>query len=327
MLKLSKKRKAPESVTEALAAEVNAVESDVAAGEVSDKKPERRIGVAPKTTAAPKKKKPTPVQKEHKVINSLVGNLSHALEEDVSQIDEMLEDKGQPREYHDREKRPAKYRFFLILGLVVFWLAIVGALSVIQTVRELAFDISNQTALKEEFERFLFPVVVNDPPGFTEAENLPPSIIISSAIWHIILMGDTSNYNRDFGTMVIPENDVEAAVRGIFGSGFEIRHGSIDNIVITFIYESENKSYTVPENPAFFTFSPKVTEISNTGETYRLMVDYIAPTPQQIAGIEYEIHPVKTMVYTVNRSRDGTKVLQSIESIRLNREHDEFIYF
>jgi hypothetical protein len=312
MLKLSKKKKpADDVVTEALTSEVHTEEAD--------KKPALKRKKQPSAPKAPQE------QKAHKVINSLVGNLSHALAEDVSQIDDMLEekekdrekDKAQPKEYHNREKKPAKYRFFLVFGLLVFWLAIVGALSVFQTAREIAYDISNQTALKQEFERFLFPVVVNDPPEFTGAENLPPSTIIASAIWDIMLTGDTSYYERDFDSMTIPENDVEAAVRSIFGFGFDIRHVTVDNIIFAFRYSEANKSYTVPMNLAFVTFSPRVTEISSTRDVYTLMVDYIAPSPRQIAGIEYEPEPVKTMIYTVIRLRDGTKTIQSIE---LNRE-------
>jgi hypothetical protein len=262
------------------------------------------------------KKKPAAPKEQHRVINSLVGNLSHALEGNAEDIDEMLDVKKQEKTYHDREKRPTKYRFFLILGLVVFWLAIIGLLSVIQTVREIAFDISNQTALKEEFELFLFPVVINDPPEFSGIETLPPSSIISSAIWKIILTGDTSNYERDMGRMTIPENDVEAAVRSIFGSGFEIRHVTIDNITHSFSYSSENKSYTVPENPPF-NLSPHVSEVTGNGEIYRVTVEYIMPTPQLMAGIEYEVEPIKTMIYTIDRnSRSKTKTIRSIELIK-----------
>lgn len=263
---------------------------------------------AKKKTESEKKTAP---KEQHRVINSLVGNLSHALEGNPEEIDEMLEEKKQV--YHDREKRPTKYRFFLILGLVVFWLAIMGFLSVIQTVRELAFDISNQTALKEEFELFIFPVVINDPPEFSGIESLPTSTIISSAIWQILLTGDTVNYERMMGMMFVPEEAVEAAVRSIFGSGFDIRHVTVDYITHSFSYSSETKLYAVPENPPF-NLSPRVSEISSIGDTYRVFVEYIMPTPQLIAGIEFEVEPIKTMIYTINRnSRSKTKTIQSIE--------------
>jgi hypothetical protein len=124
--------------------------------------------------------------------------------------------------------------------------------------------------------------------------------------------------------MSIPENDVEMAVRSIFGSGFDIRHVSAGNIVSPFLYDAETKSYTVPENPPFFTFSPRVSEISSSGDVYRVVVEYIAPSPQLIVGIEYEPQPVKTMIFTITRSRDKSKTIQSIE---LNRENEEFIHF
>ncbi|MCL2696561.1 MAG: hypothetical protein FWE74_00610 [Oscillospiraceae bacterium] len=283
------------------------------------KKPEREK--KPAVPKEPKEQKP-----QHRVITSLVGNLSHALEHEVDadEVSEVHEEKPQAEKYHDREKRPVKYRFFLVFGLVVFWLAIMGMLSVVSTFRELAFDITNQTALKEEFELFLFPVVINDPPEFSGAENMPASVIISSAVWQIILTGDKSNYDRGMATISIPENDVEMAARSIFGSGFDIMHMSSGNIVTPFLYEAETKSYTVPENPPFFTFSPRVSEITSTGDSYRVIVEYIAPNPQFIAGIEYEIEPVKTMIFTITRTKDRNKTIQSIE---LNKDNEEFIHF
>lgn len=291
-----------------------------------DKKSERR-------KKQEREKKPIvakEAKEQHKVITSLVGTLSSALEHEVKENDdelrqnEIAEEAAPAEKYHNRERKPVKYRFFVILGLVMLWLSIIGALSVVETGRELAFDITNKTALKEELELFLFPVVINDPPEFSGAENMPASIIISSAVWQIILTGDTANYERDMATMSIPENDVEAAVRSIFGTGFDIRHVSSGSIVTPFRYNADTKSYTVPENPPFVTFSPRVSEITNVGDVYRVVVEYIAPNPQFIAGIEHEVEPVKTMIYTITRGRDRAKTIQSIE---LNRETGEYIHF
>ncbi|MCL2109379.1 MAG: hypothetical protein FWH20_08565, partial [Oscillospiraceae bacterium] len=115
-------------------------------------------------------------KQQHKVINSLVGNLSNALEleENAGEIDSLLDEKPQPREYSG-SNRPARYRFYIIFGLFVFWLALIGTFTVIGTVGNFARDVINQTALKEEFERFIFPVVVTDPPTFTGADNIQSS--------------------------------------------------------------------------------------------------------------------------------------------------------
>jgi len=193
-----------------------------------------------------------------------------------------------------------------------------------RSIGEFAHAISNQTALKEEFEHFILPVVINDPPEFTGNENLHSVTAIASAIWQMILSGETSRFERDpdTGRVIIPESDVEAAARGIFGSGFTLEHRSVDYIVMMFRYAPELKSYFVPENPNHFPFSPRVVGISSTGETYRITVDYIAPTPMLIAGIEHEIMPVKSMIYTINRPRNRAMTIQAIES---NREREIFL--
>jgi hypothetical protein len=258
-----------------------------------------------------------------------VGNLSNALEKDDSEIDEILggeagsrseaaqsdsksDSAPQGEEYYDRERKPAKYRFFLVLGLIVFWLAIIGTFSVVETVREFIFDINNQTALKNEFAEYVFPVVINDPPEFHGIENLQSATVIASAVWQIILTGDTANYARDAGSMVIPESDVEAAARSLFGFGFDINHRSIDYITIYFDYNLERRSYVVPENPMHFTYSPQISEIEAEGDIFKVSVDYIAPSPQSIANPEHENEPVKTMIYTILRT-DEAKTIRSIE--------------
>ena len=276
---------------------------------------------APKPVKEPKEVRPRePKEPQHRVINSLVGNLSNALEleDNVREMDELLEDNAQGKTYHDREKRPTRYRFFLIFGLLVFWLAIVGGIVTVRSVGEFASRIVNQTALKQEFEHFIFPVVIDDPPEFTSTENMHGRTAISSAIWHIILSGDTSRYERDryTGMMIIPESDVEVAARNLFGPGFEIEHRNIDYIVMAFQYITESNSYLVPENPNFFTYSPRVIEITRTGNTYRLVVDYIAPTPLSVAGIEHEIVPVKSMIFTIERTGNRNKTIISVESNR-----------
>jgi hypothetical protein len=197
----------------------------------------------------------------------------------------------------------------------------VGGIVTVRSIGEFARDIANQTALKEEFERFIFPVVIDDPPEFTSIENIHSRTVIASAIWHIILSGDTARFesDRDTDMMIIPESDVEVAVRAIFGTGFEIEHRNIDYIVMMFRYVSESNSYLVPENPNFFTYSPRVVDISSSGDIYRLTVEYIAPTPLSFAGIEHEIIPVKSMIYTINRPRNRNKIILSIES---NRERE-----
>jgi len=319
--------------------EVKVLESQLAEAETTKDNP---------PSAEPGRKSSYKYEKQTKVINSLVGNLSHALDKDDSEIDEILGGEAKPkpdsspaesktesgtqvREYYDREKKPAKYRFFLVLGLIVFWLAIIGTFSVVETLREFIFDINNQTELKDEFAKFVFPVVMNDPPEFNEIIPLQSTTVIASAVWQIILTGDTTNYERDVGNMVIPESDVEAAARNLFGFGFDINHRSIDYIVIYFEYNVDRKSYIVPENPMHFTYSPHISEITREGDVFRVAVDYIAPSPQSIANPEHVNEPVKTMIYTIVRT-DDAKAIRSIEFKREQEEqdgrdvHEDFYY-
>ncbi|MCL2108837.1 MAG: hypothetical protein FWH20_05775, partial [Oscillospiraceae bacterium] len=148
--------------------------------------------------------------------------------------------------------------------------------------------------------------------------NIQSSTVIASSIWQIIIAGETAGYDRLMGTMTIPESDVEIAARSIFGTGFEIHHRTIDYFFMQFEYSTAIKSYIVPEEPAFFTFSPQIAEISkpitdSNGEVYSARVEYIVPTPMSLARADYETEPVKTMVYTILRHRDKSMTILSIE--------------
>jgi hypothetical protein len=63
-----------------------------------------------------------------------------------------------------------------------------------------------------------------------------------------------------------------------------------------------------------FSYSPLITEVTNVGETYTVTVNYMMPSPMAIAGIEHDNEPVKTMIYTISRTRERMTV-SSIQAV------------
>jgi len=213
---------------------------------------------------------------------------------------------------------PTYKRGFVSIAVIMICFTVIGVITSVGFIQNIVNDIREQRTLKEEFARFVYPVVINDPPAYDSVDNLQDSTIIASAIWNIILIGDKSNYDTEIGVIYVPAVDVESAANSIFGTG-TLNHESV-NLGIQFIYNSQSNTYEIPDNPILFSNSPKITEITNIGELYTVTVEYIAPSPYQVAGIEHETEPTKTMIYTISRTREKMTI-NSIQAAEFDTGH------
>jgi len=210
-------------------------------------------------------------------------------------------------------ENPGVRRIYVTIAVLLIFFSIIGVINSTMFLQDRIGDIRDRKALKDELALFVYPVVINDPPAYDSVDNLMDSTIINSAIWKIILTEeDKSRYASDIGVIYIPVYDVELAARSIFGTVPQ-NHISVHGAV-QFIYSEQNNHYEIPENPILFSYSPLITEVTNVGGLYTATVDYIAPSPLAIAGIQREEEPIKTMIYTISRNGD-TKTINSIANV------------
>lgn len=215
--------------------------------------------------------------KESSQNNELIEMLDSALDEDISEISEISEIE-QSNAAATANKKTGKAAHFLI-GLFVLIMAAIGIISTIGYISDSIKNIIDNTEQKNEFSKFIYPVVICDPPTFDQNTQLKNETIISSAIWDIILYEDKSKYTLDFDYIIVPEVDVEQHAAKIYGSGLSLEHVTIAAADVSFYYDPEISSYRVPENPKFLTYSPYIEEISKVGESYTLSVGYVSPAP------------------------------------------------
>ena len=253
-------------------------------------------------------KKPNTNKKEHsRVLDSLEGS--------VTDVEEELE--GEQEEVEEAAFDPAapmlkNREVFFAVGVVTILLAIVGLITTVRFSIGVVKDIVNQTALKNEFAAFLYPMVITDGPAFEAAENAPSSVVINAAIWRIIMNGDTDKYESDGSYMTVSEIDVESAASALFGYGARIEHQTVGFGTTVFEYNAASKSYLVPLNLNYNTYWPRVSEISNVGELFTVTVEYMPPTMFATEGMDYQLEPDKIMVYTVSRTASS----MTIQSLR-----------
>lgn len=252
------------------------------------------------------KKQNTNKKEHHRVLDSLEGSVA-----DVEK--ELEEQEREETEVEEASFDPSapmlkNRKVFFALGLVTIVMAVVGLITTIRFSIGVVSDIVNQTALKNEFAVFLYPMVITDSPAFEAASDAPNSVVINAAIWRIIMNGDTDKYENDGVNLTISEIDVESSAAALFGYGISIEHQTVGLGTTVFEYNASLKSYLVPVDPNYNTYWPRVSEISNVGGMFTVTVEYMPPSMFATEGMDYQLEPDKVMVYTVSRSASSMTV-------------------
>ena len=259
---------------------------------------------------------PRSAQDKEQNAESFTEGFNEALSENS---DELEVDNGgtseTPSETEQENEQLRPNRFYLVFAVFVIIMSVIGIISTVNFCSGIVSNIANRTELKNELALFLYPVVCVDPPDCDSTDELPSTIIIESAIWRIILTGDNTNYEKLYNTyMYVPAIDVEYSVRSIFGNAVAIEHQTVGTMDITFTYVEDTNSYLVPINPHYTAYSPRIKDISNVGELYTVTVEYIPPSALAVEGIEFEVNPQKTILYTLSK-RPNVSVIHSIKNI------------
>ncbi len=207
----------------------------------------------------------------------LMKMLDSAFDEDISEISEIT--RIEEGENNVSSKSGKKSFFYFILGIFIIVMSVIGIISTVGFISDKIGNIVDNTDQKNEFAKFIYPIVICDPPTFDQTAKLKNETIISAAIWDIILYEDKSKYSLDFDYIIVPEVDVEQHAAKLFGSGLNLSHTTIASSDISFYYDNELSCYRIPENPKYFTYSPYIEEIKKVGESYTLTVGYVSPTP------------------------------------------------
>ncbi|MBQ3920325.1 MAG: hypothetical protein II695_11670 [Oscillospiraceae bacterium] len=233
--------------------------------------------------------------------------LDEAFEEDISEITDLAaEQPAQPAEHS---------HLHFIVGLFVIIMSIVGIICSAVFAYGRIVDILNNTGQKSELEKFIYPVVICDPPTFEQSQRFRNDTMISAAAWDIIMYADKTRYSYEFDYIIVPEIDIEQHAAQLFGANLTLEHHTISNSDVSFYYDESIKSYRIPEEPQFFTYTPKIEDITRQGDIYTLRVGYLAPVPSWIQDTRNEQRvPFKYMNYTVEK-HGNSYTLISINSV------------
>lgn len=264
---------------------------------------------------ARRKKSPVPKKKEQggeKVIDQLLGSL-----DDDNDIEGDIADLGnnEPEDDVTTAKPAKKKRFFFGFAVFVIIMAVIGCISTVRFIGDMTGRLLDNTSLKNEFAQFIFPVVVNDIAPFENTNEIPNTSKITCAIWNILIQEDTSQYDDGTGVLTIPEYDVMASCKEIFGNTIVMEHQSVGTGEVRFTYDEENHIYTANKNVRYLTYAPQIVEMTEDNGNYRLVVGYLPPSLATVSGISgMEVAPEKYAEYIINRW-EGKNTLISIRYI------------
>ena len=285
------------------------------------KKPQRKPFKLEKTEKPEKKKKEEkpkkPISEKKKSedpFDELKIVFDSALDEDVSEIEELSSEPETTSEPIVRKS--FKRNSYLAIGVVVSVLALIGFVSSVLFVKGIAEGVANNTKQKEEFKSIVYPLVIIDSPEFDDITQLSPDSVLNAAIWDILLHGDISKYEESYENITIPQADVELHATKLFGKNLTFKHRDVGDLSLTFYYNSETKSYTVPVTPEFFSYSPVVRNVSKSGDTYDVAVGYLAPAPSWVEERDKELAtlPEKYVIVKLKKEDNGYIIVSCKET-------------
>lgn len=211
-------------------------------------------------------------------------------------------------------ENPVRHRFFFGFAIFIVIMAIIGMIASVRFIANGVSSLMDNKSLKEEYTRFLLPVVANDIAPFSSESEIAHSAKVGCSIWNILLNHNLSDYKKTpDGELLIPEYDVGVSCKEIFGTNAEIVHQSTGTADTRFIYNEQNHTYTCTYNMRYLSYAPGIAQMEQNGGVYTLTVDYFPPSIRIVSqDIGVEPTPEKTMTYTIWRD-NGKNTLMSVK--------------
>ncbi len=211
-------------------------------------------------------------------------------------------------------ENPVRHRFFFGFAIFIVIMAIIGMIASVRFIVNGVGSLMDNKSLKEEYTRFLLPIVANDIAPFSNESEIAHSAKVGCSIWNILLNHDLSDYKKTpDGELLIPEYDVGVSCKELFGSNSEIIHQSTGTADTRFIYNEQNHTYTCTYNMRYLSYAPGIAKMDQNGGVYTLTVDYFPPSIRIVSqDIGVEPTPEKTMIYTIWRD-NGKNTLMSVK--------------
>lgn len=215
-----------------------------------------------------------------------------------------------------------------IFGAFIILFACIGVVWTVSFATKSIIGLANNQKEKEYFEQFIYPLVILDPPPFDSISSLDQKTILTAGVWNFIINADKSNYVVDeYGTISVPQVDIEVYCNQLFGSGITCQHQALGDTEYSFSYNQEGESYDIPTSLVYISYLPRVTQIVREEDQVTLTVEYISPNVtwnyNVFNGKDVSMQPDKRMEYVLEPTEDGGYKIVSVSSMSQGGESGE----
>lgn len=219
--------------------------------------------------------------------------------------------KNAPPQKPAAKKHSRKHSAAVPLGGLFVLLAVIGLITVIVFGVRATENLIDNSKQKQEFGNTIFPVLMFDPIPFEDPGEMGDLALLRSSIWSAII-SNSEKYSVGEGNMVsVPQSDVDVACAKLFGEGITLQHRAFEDYLSVYSFDENTKTYFVPVD-ATILYTPQVEEIKRNGNTFELLVGYIAPDNewmQTIKGETAEPTPSKYMIYDLEKTGDHYQLI------------------
>ncbi|MBQ7597852.1 MAG: hypothetical protein IJU56_04660 [Clostridia bacterium] len=215
------------------------------------------------------------------------------------------------------KQSPARKTANMVLGLLILTFTVIGIIATVRFAGGKMRDITGDTARLQEYQKFLSPVVMNDPDTFDDITGADQSQLISIAIWEI-LQNDPNpdDYGYFEGDMLLPQSEVEESFAALFGTELTVHHKDVDGGGIGFRYSESEKGYLIPITGVTPIYTPRIISAEEKRDLVTLIVGYLAGEDfqQDSDGNIVAPEPAKYMKITLRTAPDGSYFVSALQN-------------
>jgi uncharacterized membrane protein YgcG len=216
-----------------------------------------------------------------------------------------------PSEQARRKRHQHKRVEVAAVGAVVLGLAVIGLCVIIvfaggSTVKYIK-DFIGPDETPKFFQAYIAPVVMQDPPPFTDIKKASPVLLLKTAIW--ATLSEDANQGKyattDDGHEIVPISDITVDFVKFFGDEISPKYQTFSDNGANYEYDAKAKCYYIPQIAVDNFFTPVIQSITPKNGIVKLSVGYVPGTGwgQNPDGTASAPAATKTMVYTLKGSR------------------------
>ena len=242
--------------------------------------------------------------------------ISNTLDDDVDEINSLSNSKPDTEEIATPSKKKIyNRRMYYLIGVSFTIMSIIGLIFTANLCVNTIKRFTDNTAQKERFAKYIYPLVVTDMPPYESVENLSDEHIITAAIWDLIMFGELNKYESNFDVITVPAIDIERHATKLFGEKLTFNHKTFMASSINFYYDDEIKSYNIPISPTYYSYIPEIERIEKDGKKFILLVAYKRDTPSWLTVREDKNLNASKYIEYIILEEDNNYKITSLENV------------